>query len=149
MKAKASTLVSSAQSVLRLLLCGRRIQQGEGQVGRPSITHKNKTPQIAGSCRSAHWTAGDRGIRPIQARLLIVSRASSKDVQKSLAGLRVIHRWRVRPTSPSGGAILVNPGAEAGRAELERHHMPSLLGIRLPYCLRIGTMVPTYEAGTS
>ena len=47
-----------------------------------------------------------------------VSRASSKDVQKSLAGLRVIHRWRVRPTFPSGGAILVDPGAEAGRAEL-------------------------------
>jgi hypothetical protein len=30
--------------------------------------------------------------------------------------------------------ILVDPGTESGRAELERHHKPSLLGIRLPYC---------------
>jgi hypothetical protein len=90
---------------------------------------------------------GIGGIGAIRARLLIVSRASSKDVQKSLAGLRVIHRWRVRPTSPSGGAIVVNPGAEAGRAEHE--------GIIYPHCLvpachiapHFGTMVPTYEAG--
>jgi hypothetical protein len=48
------------------------IQQARGQVARRSITHKNKTPQIAGSCRSAHRTAGDRGgSGPIQARLLV------------------------------------------------------------------------------
>jgi predicted DNA-binding ribbon-helix-helix protein len=88
------------------------------------------------------WGSG--GSRPIQARLLIVSRASAKDVQKSLAGLRVIHRWRVRPTSPSGGAIPVNPGAEAGRAEHEGHQYPHCCHIALHF----GTMVPTHEAGT-
>jgi len=37
--------------------------QACGPVGRRSIIHKNKTPQIAGSCHSAHRTAGDRGDR--------------------------------------------------------------------------------------
>jgi hypothetical protein len=87
---------------------------------------QNKTPQIAGSCQ-AHRTAGIGGIGAIRARLVNVSRASSKEVQKSLAGLRVIHRWRVRPTSPAAAvdgvvrSILVNPGTKPGRAKREGH----------------------------
>ena len=68
--------------------------QACGPVGRRSIIHKNKTPQIAGSCHSAHRTAGDRGIGAIRTRLMNVSRASFGEVQRSLAELRVMHRWR-------------------------------------------------------
>jgi hypothetical protein len=69
--------------------------QACGPVGRPSIIHKNKTPQIAGSCHSAHRTAGDSGgIGAIRTRLMNVSRASFGEVQRSLAELRVMHRWR-------------------------------------------------------
>jgi hypothetical protein len=42
---------------------GASSNQECGPVGRRSIIHKNKTPQIAGSCHSAHRTAGDRGGR--------------------------------------------------------------------------------------
>ena len=131
MKAQSINLSGICHSVLRILLRGRRIQQGEGQVGRPSITHKTKPRRLRGLAkRTGRWGSGGSG--PIRARLVNVSRASSKEVQKSLAGLRVIHRWRVRPTSPFG--VLVDPGAKAGRAELKGHHIPSLLGVRLPDC---------------
>jgi hypothetical protein len=86
---------------------------------------QNKTPQIAGSCQ-AHRTAGIGGIGAIRARLVNVSRASSKEVQKSLAGLRVIHSgvYGRHPLDGEVLPVLVYPGAEAGRAELESHIIP-------------------------
>src|SRR6478609_1513122 len=60
----------------------------EGKSARQSITQK-QNPAGAGSCRSARRTAGNRGgSGPIQARLLVVSRAFFAKVQRSLAGLR-------------------------------------------------------------
>ena len=61
--------------------------QACGPVGRRSIIHKNKTPQIAGSCQ-AHRTAGIGGIGAIRARLVNVSRASFGKVQSVSGDLK-------------------------------------------------------------
>ena len=87
---------------------------------------QNKTPQIAGSCQ-AHRTAGIGGIGAIRARLVNVSRASSKKVQKSLAGFKSYPQVACTADIPSrrsrrcGWAVLVDHGTEAGRAKFESY----------------------------
>ena len=68
---------------------------------------------------SAPDGGGSGGSGPFQARLLVVSRASFGEVQRSLAGLKVIHRQRVQSCS-------ARPADVPGRAHRERPH-PTLL----------------------
>jgi predicted DNA-binding ribbon-helix-helix protein len=56
-----------------------------------------------------------------------------------------------RPSAAVDGvvrSVLVDPGTEAGRAHLEGHHIPSLLGIHLPYCSAFRYHGADNEAGT-
>ena len=51
----------SAQSLRTVIIREVEPVRRAARSGRRRTIHKNKTPHIAGFCRSAHRTAGDRG----------------------------------------------------------------------------------------